>query len=465
MQNVVMHLDMNSYFATVEQQENSAWRNKPLGVCEHLGGIIIAASVQAKKWGIKTGTLVWEAKKIYPKIILTKTNPEKYRFYTKRFVKLVSEYTGTVELYSIDEVFMDITRVCNIQIINNKSQITNKFQIPNSKINPFEEAVRIAQEIKRRFPKEVGNYLTCSIGIGENKLLAKIASNMKKPDGLVVISNHYCHSGSYERQRGLSGIQNVDSRFCGNDRKDDYLIFAKNELYNYLKLTDIPGIGSRTERSLKFLGIHTLKDLKNYPKSKLVVKFGIHGEHLYNMGQLKSSFKPNVEQEEEIKSMGHMYTVPKRFRERKFFKPVLFRLCEMVGERLRKKQLMGRTVFFYVSFGNNDGFGKSKRVGHFIWDGKEIFRYCLEMAKKFNIKLASFKAVSVTIASLRPISKQGSLFGDVERNKSLLKAFDSINKKYGGFTICHAQMFGAKNVFRDSIGFGKIKEFKDSLKL
>src|SRR3954466_13143675 len=105
MQPIVFHLDMNSYFATVEQQDNPAWRGKPLGVCEHLGGIIIAASIEAKRWGIKTGTPVWEARKLYPKIILTKTSPDRYRFYIGKVLKIVGDYTAFVEQYSIDELF------------------------------------------------------------------------------------------------------------------------------------------------------------------------------------------------------------------------------------------------------------------------------------------------------------------------------------------------------------------------
>src|SRR3990167_4555999 len=114
MQTIIMHLDMNSYFASVLQQDNPEYRGKPVGVCEHLGGIIIGASIEAKKWGIKTGTPVWEARKLFPKIILTHTHPDRYRFYTKRMLKVVSDYTAYVEKDSIDEVFLDITKVCNI---------------------------------------------------------------------------------------------------------------------------------------------------------------------------------------------------------------------------------------------------------------------------------------------------------------------------------------------------------------
>src|SRR6185503_8000693 len=161
MQRVIMHIDMNSYFATVEQQDNPDWRGKPLGVCEHLGGIIIAASIEAKKWGIKTGTPVWEARKLYPKIILTKTHPDRYRLYTKRFLKVFGDYTDQIEKYSIDEAFVDVTKSCNIQVYKNNELMW---------IDPFVEAERIGREIKQRMKREVGDYITCSIGIAWNKL-------------------------------------------------------------------------------------------------------------------------------------------------------------------------------------------------------------------------------------------------------------------------------------------------------
>src|SRR5476649_1910891 len=115
MQTIIFHLDMNSYFASVEQQDNPGYRGKPLGVCEHLGGIIIAASVEAKRWGIKTGTPVWEARKLYPKIILTQTHPDRYRFYIKKVMAVVGDYTNFVEQASIDEMYADVTSVCNVR--------------------------------------------------------------------------------------------------------------------------------------------------------------------------------------------------------------------------------------------------------------------------------------------------------------------------------------------------------------
>src|ERR1700690_1215441 len=133
---IIFHIDMNSYFATCEQQANPFLRGKPIGVCEHLGGIIIAASIEAKKLGIKTGTPVWEAKKIYPKIILMYTDPQKYRATTDRFLKILYTYTEQIEKYSIDEAFMDMTA-----------------DFKNEK-EPWHKAEQIAREIKIKIRKK-----------------------------------------------------------------------------------------------------------------------------------------------------------------------------------------------------------------------------------------------------------------------------------------------------------------------
>ncbi|MBI3232267.1 MAG: hypothetical protein HYZ51_04275 [Candidatus Doudnabacteria bacterium] len=450
MQTIIMHLDMNSYFASVIQQDNPEYRGKPLGVCEHLGGIIIGASKEAKKWGITTGTPVWEARKLYPKIILAHTTAERFRFYTRRLVKLVSEYTSKVEVYSIDEVFLDLTRACNIRCKNEdvryKNQILNPIPyILNNMVDPFEEAVNITLDIKRRMKREVGDWFTCSVGIAENKVLAKIGSDLKKPDGIAVIQN--------SKSEYRSPKQILKSR-------SQILNLQKAELYHRLVLTDVPGIGPRQERNLNQLGIRTLLDLKNYPQSHLMRRFGrIMGHHLHNLGQLNSSWKAGVHQDSNIKSIGHMYTLPKEFREQKFFIPVLYKLCEMVGRRLRRKGLEGNILHFFVWDQNYKGFGHSEKLGDHVFDGREIFTHAKRLFERVKPKNDwGFKLIGVTVANVREQNGQLSLFYNRERQRCLAAALDRVNDKYGEFTITRAPVLAAGKVFRDSVGFGRVKE-------
>ncbi len=442
---VIIHLDMNSYFASVEQQDNKEYRGKVLGVCEHLGGIIIAASIEAKRWGIKTGTPVWEAKKLYPKIILVHTRADAYREYHRRFLKVMRDYSNFVEPASIDEAYADITRVCNIRCKNEDvrygdcSEILHpKSYILNSFVNPFEEAVKVALEIKQRMKKEVGDYLTCSIGIAENKLLAKIASDLKKPDGVVVVTGDELRVTSGEAEH-----------------------FTISDLYNKLKLTDIPGIAKRQEKRLNALGIKTLKELRDYPLSKLVRVFGINGYHLHHMGQLSGSWKAKVNFDESIKSIGHMYTLPKEYRKPEFFEPVLYKLCEMVGERLRRKKLMGNIVVAYVRDGNYNSYGHSVKLSNDIFDARDLFwesRYIIKNYPDINKIIANCKLIGVTVAGLKPFVLQQSLFKKQTAQASLTRAVDVINAKYGKFTLSYAPVLKAGKVFRDSVGFGRVKE-------
>lgn len=430
MQPIIAHIDMNSYFATVEQQDRPEWRGHPVGVCEHLGGIIIAASVEAKRWGIKTGTPVWEAKRLYPKIFLTQTHPNRYRFYTARFLKVFEDYTDRVEKYSIDEAFLDLTKSCNIRIpisLGGKKVLVQA--------DPWQEAIRVVKEIKARMKVEVGDWITCSAGISYSKLVAKIASDLQKPDGLVVV------------------------------RPQD-----KNSLYQKLKLTDIPGVGERMERRLNKLGIKTLFDLRDYPLTRLVTHFGIQGYHLHSMGQLEGSWKEDfVDHNDQpetasAKSIGHMYTIPLEFRKQKIMKPVLYKLSEMVAARLRVNDWTGSIVHVHVHDPERLCASRGGKIGYAVQDGRDIYLECLALLKQTGISLEELESkcylVGVTVAGLKPVVEQPSLFKTKRHSGKLLEALDKINHKYEDFTIARVPAFLARDIIRDSVGFGRMKEFK-----
>lgn len=430
-QQIIAHIDMNSYFATVEQQDNPEWRGKPVGVCEHLGGIIIAASVEAKRWGIKTGTPVWEAKKLYPKIHLTKTHPERYRFYTARFLKVFEDYTDKVEKYSIDEAFLDLTKACNIR---------TKQHGQWKPTDPWLEAVRISQEIKARMYREVGDWIRCSVGISYSKLVAKICSDLQKPNGLVVI------------------------------RPED-----KESLYARLDLEDIPGIGRRMKRNLGTLGIKTLRELRDYPLSKLVAHYGIQGYHLHSMGQLQGSWKEDFEPTDAtdgtMKSIGHMYTIPMEYRDKNIMRPVLYKLSEMVAARLRVNGLMGNGIHVHVHDPERMHVGKGAQLDHYLQDGREIYLEAMQLLRSSGqlkeIEQRSY-LVGVTVFGLAPEVQQQNLFETTlpanqrpsKTRSQLSSAIDKINEKYDDFTIARVPAFLARDIIRDSVGFGRMKEFK-----
>jgi DNA polymerase IV len=427
-QKIIAHIDMNSYFATCEQQDEPKWRGKPLGVCEHLGGIIIAPSVEAKRWGIKTGTPVWEARKLYPKIILTKTHPERYRFYTARFLKVFEDYTDRIEKYSIDEAFLDLTKACNIRTLqpNGKWELTD----------PWEEAARIIKEIKLRMKTEVGDWIRCSAGVSYSKLVAKIASDLQKPDGLVIV------------------------------RPED-----KESLYDRLALDDIPGIGRRMKRNLGTLGIKTLRDLRDYPKSKLIAHYGIQGQHLHSMGQLEGTWKEEFDEtldasDGSMKSIGHMYTVPLEYRDKKVLRQVLYKLSEMVAARLRVNEIMGNGLHVYCNDPEGLRIGKGSQMDYYLQDGRDIYLEAMGLLEQTGfLKELEDRSylVGVTVSGLVPEENQGHLFESFDRAKTrseLMRALDKINNKYEDFTVARVPAFLARDIIRDSVGFGRMKEFK-----
>jgi DNA polymerase IV len=225
---IILHLDMNAFFASVEQQANPGLRGKPIAVIGSNGRTVITtASYEARKFGVKTGMAIWEARRQCPQIILVVGDNCKYTYTSSRIFKMMLDYTPLVEVFSIDEAFLDVTHSLKI----------------------FGSPERIAYLLKARIKQSFG--LTCSIGIGPNKLLAKLASDMKKPDGLTII------------------------------RPDEVL-----QVIDPLPIKDLCGIGSRTERHLNLLGIKTCGDLGRFPVDILKRKFGVTGQHLHDMGRV-----------------------------------------------------------------------------------------------------------------------------------------------------------------------------------
>ncbi|MCR4306893.1 MAG: DNA polymerase IV, partial [Candidatus Yonathbacteria bacterium] len=166
---LIAHVDMNSYFASVEQQANPTLRGKPLGVCAYLHpyGCVIAASVEAKKLGMKVGMTMTEAKQAVPNAVFVQNDPPKYRAVTSRIFSILHAFTDRMEHYSIDEAFLDLT----------------------GWYRDAAEASFALSIAKRRITEEVGDWLRCSVGIAPTRFLAKTASDLKKPDGLTIITH------------------------------------------------------------------------------------------------------------------------------------------------------------------------------------------------------------------------------------------------------------------------------------
>src|SRR3990167_6510965 len=227
---IILHVDLDSFFATAAQQANPGLRAKPVGIIKAVGRTcIIAASKEAKKYRIKTGSTVADAKRLCPSIILVPADFETYEDITYRFISICQRYSPLCEVFSLDECFIDITQ-------------TEKL---------WGNAVSIALEIQERLALEIGDYLTCSVGISKNRLLAKLASTQAKPDGIYYIDEK--------------------SVFAALDKAD---------------LTDICGIGLGLYRRLTSIGIGDFKTLRACSLKFLYKHFGpFWSEHLYNLSR------------------------------------------------------------------------------------------------------------------------------------------------------------------------------------
>ncbi len=430
----ILHIDFNSYFASVEQQANPRLRGKPIGVT---GGdrikrtVIGAASIEAKRFGVKTGMAIWQAKKLCPQIILVKGDSDKYLETTKKFLSIVKSFSPIVEVFSIDEVFLQLPFV----IPRERSDRRN----PDSNLDchaPSELAMtlKIAQEIKSRVRSELGEYIKCSIGISYNKLMAKLAGSLQKPDGLVVIA----------------------------DQEEAIKVLDK------IELDEICGIGRAIKKRLNNMGVFNFKDLRKTPLEALLASFKSYGKTLYDMarGIDERPILPFFEKPE-VKSIGHRHTIDYDTSDPTEIKQILLKLTELIARKLRAKKLVGKTISCWFRrvrgatstkvapeqmgmqvtiFPTQDGleiFKSAWKVFNYLWDGERI------------------RMVGVSISNLKPQNPETlSLLPEVNKNKTITKAIDQINDKYGEFSLQRGVLLGSAKIQRKPNSFLADRRFK-----
>lgn len=522
----ILLVDMNSFFASVEQQANPFLRGKPVGVVAATKGIfahdtscLIATSKEAKLLGIKTGTLVYKAKKIYPKIILLQAEPEKYREVNRRIVRIFYDYTDRVEVYSIDEAFLQLT-------YQNRSPLSFQkrgwgrggLALPTSpgatrhpplegegklRLNPL----LVGSEIKQRIRQEVGEWLTCSVGIGQNKFLAKLAADLQKPDGLSILWR-----------------ENLP------------------EIYKDKKLRDLWGVSYGWEARLAKIGITRPLQLLNYPVQNLISLFGKPGFYLWQrvngmeFDSISSSPLtgedvppsggtdegglshpspgakhlplPQGEREDvnltSPKSFGNSWVLNFRTTDKEKLKVVILRLAEKAARRMRKEGFMAKSFYLSVRMVDGSFFARSKKLKHSINTGLELYQQVMILWRDWEFK-SEVMHIAVGFRELVARSCQLSLFdvaedfsppfygslktsatevldycsvpihrpqGKLTRLPSLAKyggqvnqrattkfdltgILDAINNKYGEFTIRSGLLTRTADYAPDAIAFGK----------
>ncbi|MBN1824355.1 MAG: DNA polymerase IV [Endomicrobiales bacterium] len=389
MERTIFLIDMNSFFASIEQAANPALRGKPVVVCGDGRTIVTTASYEARAFGIKTGMTPYEAKRLCPGVINVRGDMHKYVGTSMRIHEILLEFSELTEPFSIDECFVDVTHL-----------------VKNGEA-PKDIALRVKQRIKEDLN------LLCSIGIGPNRTVAKLASKMRKPDGLVEI------------------------------RKEDIPV-----IYSKLSVEDLQGIGigKKISQKLKELGIKTAAEMGRAKEEFLMFHFGILGWHLKRVGLgVDSSRVKSYWDEDPVKSVGHSHTLPKDTRDLQVVNSYLLMLAEKTGWRLRKAGKMGRTVHFYVRFGDFTSWGKQRTLASDIKTGRDIYKAAREIFKEALPLKKPVRLIGVSISGLSRDTGQRVFLEEMERDEKLLDVVDEINRKYGSSTLKPSSVLIAEN--------------------
>ncbi len=341
---VILHVDMDAFFASVEQRERPWLLGKPVVVGGDPGkrrGVVAAASYAARKYGIKAGMPLVTAKKLCPHaIFLIGTDRDKYEDVSSRLLKIFYQFTPQVEPCSVDEAFLDITGCESL----------------------FGPPLQLAKKLKEKIETKLG--LPCSVGIAPNKLLAKLASSLNKPDGLTLIPRD-----------------------------------KVKEMLNSLEVTRLCGIGNKAARTLSTLGIHTLGELASYPVEVLKRKFGKNGEWLH-LAANGIDFSPVISQTVPEKSMGHERTLPEDVTDPKQIASVLLALSTMVARRLRQRRVRGRTITLKMRYSDFVNLTRSETIAFPTDSEHVIFKVTHKLALGATSGIRKVRLLGVNVSRL-----------------------------------------------------------------
>ncbi len=407
----VLFVDMNSFFASCEQQDNYWLRGRPVGVCVYTGrnGCIIAPSVEAKLRGVKTGMRLDQAIVLCPDLVPIQTHPDRYREYHVKIIDVLRTFSDDVVPKSIDEAVVDLT---NYQLV-------------------YKDMQQTGLAIKQAIRQKVGDWLRCSIGIAPNVFLAKLASGIQKPDGLTIITP---------------------------DTIDDVL--------RTLVLTDLPGIGHRMAERLQTGGIYTPLSLR-YAKPEYLraVCKSIIGWHWH----LRLNFGGEVDLESNAnnKSMSAMRTISEEQRSTpERLDELLQLLCLTLERRMVRQGVFCQDMSFSCRYQNGKTYNYEARFSEPKQDGPELYQIIRERMEKFQIAhqcepvLNEFLR-SMCVAVFRFIPAEVvplSIFGDEGRKGKFRQTLYDLKAKFGVDKLIRATELRDNPAYRDVIGFGNIKD-------
>ncbi|MFC1818363.1 DNA polymerase IV [Thermodesulfobacteriota bacterium] len=383
----IIHLDMDAFYASVEQLDNPALKGKPVIVGgSSKRGVVSAASYEARRYKIHSAMPIAQAMKLCPHGFFLPVRMKRYKEISSQVFRIFQKYTPLVEPLSLDEAFLDVTGSAKL----------------------FGTAEDIAKRIRKEVFQETG--LTISAGVAASKLVAKIASDLNKPDGLTIVP--------FGREA---------------------------EFLAPLPIRRLWGVGKKTQETLSLLGVHSFGDIASLPEKLLEQKFGKHGISLRR--KALGLDNRDVETEHETKSVGHEFTFDTDLVELETIRRELLELAVMLAKRLRRYQLQGKTITLKVKYHDFKQITRSSTIKHHSADSKCIYEKTLQLLKKTDAGQEPIRLLGISVSGLRMEngSKQQFLFQGMQtgrKRQEINKALDEIQEKYGSTAILPGRLLG-----------------------
>lgn len=387
MERIILHCDLNNFYASVECLYNPAIREKPVAVCGSQStrhGIVLAKNQIAKKLGVRSAEAVWEARSKCPDLVVVPPNYALYLKFSAMAIKIYRRYTSLVEPFGIDECWLDVTASTGL----------------------FGSGTQIAEEIRRTIKDELG--ITASIGVSFNKIFAKLGSDMQKPDIVTEVDAHN----------------------------------FKHSVWN-LPVSDLMYVGRSTKNKLNKVGILTIGDLASSPRKLLHELLGQWGETLWAFanGFDTTPVMPTYS-EPVIKGVGNSLTTPRDLTCNEDVHILIYVLADSVGERLRKHHLKGRTVQICIRDQKLGCMERQAKLGTYTDISSEIAQKAYEIFLHSWDWSRSIRSLGVRVTDLVTAESyiQLSLLSDDRRTKRQLldSSVDSIRKRFGHYSVQRA---------------------------
>jgi DNA polymerase-4 len=405
---IVMYIDMNSFFASCEQQRNPELRGKAIGVVTYdsPNACVIAPSIEAKKFGVKTGMRLTECRQYCPHIIPVTTHPAWYRQIHVDIIAILRKYCDDVIAKSIDEAVMNMT---SYRLVYKDLKVIGR---------------QIKADIKEKY-----DYLTCSIGIAPNSFLAKVATELQKPDGLIEITP-----------------ENIDTHLAT------------------MKLQDLPGIASRNERRLVMVGIKSPLEMRHSSAALLRKAFGgIVGQywhHRLNFGEVDMYSNEN-------RTMSATRTVSRAMRESQgTLEALLVSLCTRLEQRMVKQKVFCKEASFFIRYINNTGWDTKVSFSRPVQDANELRHHLLERIHDFEKKnrmntMFNTQTRQLGVGIQNFVGMEGmpySLFDNRMQQDVVRRVMYEIKDKYGKNKVRKGVEMFDPFVMKDAIGFGSVRD-------